>query len=116
MANAFKHSFQNISTFWIIGGNEVNVYGGGTIDGTGETWWSQIATNATINADRPALFGYFGFYGGSVSNLTLLQPPNWFHFVGNSSNVLFDGMNMSARGNGPNAAQNSGKWMTVTER
>jgi galacturan 1,4-alpha-galacturonidase len=89
----------------------VNVYGGGTIDGTGQTWWDAATTNSSLSALRPALVGYIGFYGGTVSNLKLIQPPNWFHFVANASDIVFDGLNLNAHGTGANAAHNSGTWM-----
>jgi galacturan 1,4-alpha-galacturonidase len=108
VAHSFKFQFQNSSTFWVIGGHDVNVYGGGTIDGSGQTWWTAAAANASISPLRPVLVGYIGFYGGSVSDLTLIQPPNWFHFLANASDVIFDGLNLTARGTGPTAAQNSG--------
>jgi galacturan 1,4-alpha-galacturonidase len=113
VAHSFKFQFQNISTFWVIGGHDVNVYGGGTIDGSGQTWWTAAAANTSLSAFRPALVGYVGFYGGSVSDLTLIQPPNWFHFVANATDVVFDGLNLTARGIGPTAAQNSGMWMIL---
>lgn len=57
--------------------------------------------------------GYVGFYGGSVSNLELIQPPNWFQFVANASDMVFDRMNLKARGSGTNAAHNTGMRMVL---
>jgi hypothetical protein len=34
--NSFKQIFQNATTFFQIGGEDVNVYGDGTLDGNGQ--------------------------------------------------------------------------------
>jgi hypothetical protein len=43
------------------------------------------------------------------SNLNLINPPNWFHFVANSSDLIFDDMHLTAISNNTNPAANSGK-------
>jgi galacturan 1,4-alpha-galacturonidase len=104
---SFKYSYQSASLFWQIGGVDVNIYGGGVIDGNGQVWWDRMVTNTTFA--RPILVGIIGLQGGTISNLMLSNPPNWFHFVANSSDLIFDKMTMIALSNDTNAAKNSGK-------
>lgn len=52
--NSFKFSFQNQSTFWKFGGEDINIYGDLTngkslIDGHGQAYWEEIVTNKTVN-------------------------------------------------------------------
>jgi galacturan 1,4-alpha-galacturonidase len=35
--NGFYLTFQNASTYWQFGGEDVNIYGGGTLDGNGQS-------------------------------------------------------------------------------
>lgn len=68
-ANSFKQIFQNATTFFQLGGNDVNVYGGGTLDGNGQIWYDLYAQN--IYTLRPILFGTIGLKTGSISDLKL---------------------------------------------
>jgi galacturan 1,4-alpha-galacturonidase len=118
-AHAFQYSFQSASLFWRFGGRDVNIYGQGTgsIDGDflslplvllkplkltcqlglGNTWWAAWATNNSVA--RPILFGTDGLHGATISGLTLLNPPNWFNFISNSSEIIISDMNLSAISN-----------------
>lgn len=51
--NSFKLPFQNMSAFWLVGGEDVNIYGDLTndasvLDGHGEAYWKEIETNSTV--------------------------------------------------------------------
>jgi galacturan 1,4-alpha-galacturonidase len=105
---SFKYAYQSASLFWQIGGVDVNIYGGGVINGNGQVWWDRMVTNSSLA--RPILVGIIGLQGGTVSNLKLSNPPNWFHFVANSSDLIFDKMSMIALSNDTNAAKNSGEF------
>jgi len=105
--NTFDYAFQSAALFWQIGGIDVNIYGGGTINGNGQVWWDAMVTNSTLQ--RPILVGIMGLQGGSVTDLKLINPPNWFHFVANSSGVIFDNLNLTALSNNSNPAKNSGE-------
>lgn len=53
--NSFKLPFQNMSAFWLIGGEDVNIYGdlsndASVIDGHGQAYWEEIETNKTVRA------------------------------------------------------------------
>jgi galacturan 1,4-alpha-galacturonidase len=40
--NAFFFQFQNQTTFWILGGKNILLTGGGTLDGAGQAWWDAL--------------------------------------------------------------------------
>ncbi|KFZ06536.1 hypothetical protein V501_07324 [Pseudogymnoascus sp. VKM F-4519 (FW-2642)] len=112
-AHAFQYSFQSASLFWRFGGRDVNIYGLGTgsIDGLGDTWWAAWATNSSVA--RPILFGTDGLHGATISGLKLINPPNWFNFISNSSEVIISDMNLSAISkNASVAVKNSDGWDT----
>jgi galacturan 1,4-alpha-galacturonidase len=107
LANSFKYAFQDTSSFIQIGGTDVNIYGGGEIDGNGQAWWDARMDNKTIQ--RPILVTYMDFHGGSVSNINLRNSPNWFQLVYNSSDIVFDSMYLNASSTNSNPTANSGE-------
>ncbi|ESZ97939.1 Polygalacturonase 1 [Sclerotinia borealis F-4128] len=108
-ANSFKYVFQNSSAFWQWGGNDINWYGGGTIDGNGQSWWDAFAKDSTLA--RPILFVMNGLNGGSMSGLKMRSPPNWFNFITGSEDVLISGMTLTAVTNNLNPVKNSGEFL-----
>lgn len=73
---AYPITYQNSSTFWLLGGEDVNIYGGGvgTINGNGEVWWNASLTNSSLV--RPILFVADGLEGATISDLNYVNPPN----------------------------------------
>jgi len=65
MDKSFKYAFQNGCSYWQWGGNDVNWFGGGTIDGAGQVWYDLFAKNSTIQ--RPLLFATIGMHHASMS-------------------------------------------------
>ncbi|GFF66338.1 probable exopolygalacturonase X [Aspergillus lentulus] len=110
LANSFKYAFQDSSSFIQIGGTDINIYGGGEIDGNGQAWWDARMNNKTIQ--RPILVTYMDFHGGSVANITLRNSLNWFQLVYNSSNIVFDSMYLNASSSNSNPTANSDGWDT----
>ncbi|KAF4220040.1 hypothetical protein CNMCM8980_003329 [Aspergillus fumigatiaffinis] len=110
LANSFKYAFQDSSSFVQIGGTDINIYGGGEIDGNGQAWWDARMNNKTIQ--RPILVTYMDFHGGSVSNINLRNSPNWFQLVYNSSNIVFDSVYLNASSSNSNPTANSDGWDT----
>ncbi|KUL87824.1 hypothetical protein ZTR_03139 [Talaromyces verruculosus] len=108
--NAFQIVFQNSTTFFKLGGEDVNIYGGGTIDGNGQVWYDLFAVNATLQ--RPILMGIIGLEGGSIGPLKLRHSPSWYHIVANSSNVVFDGLDISGYSTSSHVAKNTDGWDT----
>jgi len=109
-AHGFNQTFQNATTFFQLGGEDVNVYGGGMLDGNGQIWYDLYAENIYIL--RPILFGTIGLQGGSISNLYFRYSPQYYNFVANSTDVVFDGINISGFSQSNNTAKNTDGWDT----
>ncbi|KAE8146771.1 putative exopolygalacturonase X [Aspergillus avenaceus] len=108
--NSFKHTFQNATTFFNLGGVDVNVYGGGTLDGNGQVWYDLFAEDKLIL--RPILVGIIGLHGGTIGPLKLRYSPQWYQLVANSSDVLFDGIDVWGYSSSENEAKNTDGWDT----
>lgn len=52
--NAFYQTFQNATTFFQLGGEDVNVYGGGMLDGNGQVWSVHpMHIHSSLSANTP---------------------------------------------------------------
>ncbi|THW32209.1 PGX, glycoside hydrolase family 28 protein [Aureobasidium pullulans] len=109
-ANAFKQVFQNATTFFQLGGNDVNVYGGGFLDGNGQVWYDLYAQNIYIL--RPILFGAVGLHNSTIQNLNFRYSPQYYNWVANSTNVLFSNISISGSSQSKNPAKNTDGWDT----
>lgn len=52
-ANSFKYAFQNMSSFWKVGGEDINIYGDlsnnrSVINGRGQAYWEELSRNSTV--------------------------------------------------------------------
>ena len=74
----FKFPFQEGSSWWLWGGDDINLYGlnKGTIDGNGQKWYDTVAERKIL---RPLLFVTDGWHGGSITGLKLRNSPNVSH-------------------------------------
>lgn len=88
-ANAFKHTFQKAESFFQIGGSDVNVYGGGSLNGNGAVWGTKDI--------RPILFAVKGLKGGQIADLTLKNSPQWFNLIRDSQNVVYNNIKISGK-------------------
>lgn len=109
-ANSFKFIFQNATSFWIFGGEDVAIYGGGFINGNGQVWYDLYAENIYIL--RPVLMGVLGLHDSTISNLNLRFSPQYYHFVANSTNVVFDNVSIAGGSVSKNIAKNTDGWDT----
>ncbi|KAK8005521.1 extracellular exo-polygalacturonase [Apiospora arundinis] len=109
-ANSFRFGFQNVTSFFKLGGNDVWIYGGGTIDGNGQIWYDTHAKD--IYTLRPVLFGIDGLHDSALSNLVLRHSPQYYHFVANSTNVVFNNIDIAGRSTSKNKAKNTDGWDT----
>jgi galacturan 1,4-alpha-galacturonidase len=109
-AHAFNQTFQNATTFFQLGGEDVNVYGGGMLDGNGQVWYDLYAKDIYIL--RPILFGVTGIKQGSISNLVLRYSPQYYNWVSNSSSVTFDNINIAGGSQSKSPAKNTDGWDT----
>ncbi|KAK5110629.1 Exopolygalacturonase X-1 [Meristemomyces frigidus] len=108
--HAFYQTFQNATTFFQLGGTDVNVYGGGMLDGNGQAWYDLYAKDIYIL--RPILFGTIGLCSGSISNLNLRYSPQYYNFVANSTDVVFSNISISGYSQSNHTAKNTDGWDT----
>ncbi|CAE7030548.1 Exopolygalacturonase [Pyrenophora teres f. teres] len=109
-ANSFKQVFQNATTFFQLGGQDINVYGGGTLDGNGQAWYDLYAKDIYIL--RPILFGLIGAENAKISDLKFRYSPQWYTLVANSSNVVFSNIDIFGDSTSKNPAKNTDGWDT----
>ncbi|KAH8893117.1 exopolygalacturonase [Thozetella sp. PMI_491] len=109
-ANSFRFIFQNVTSFFKLGGEDVWIYGGGTLNGNGQIWYDTYA--ADIYTLRPVLVGVDGLKDSVVSDLVLRYSPQYYHFVANASNVVFNNINIAGASRSKNTAKNTDGWDT----
>ncbi|KAI1320146.1 polygalacturonase [Xylariaceae sp. FL0255] len=95
LENAFQYAYQNATAYWRFGGHDVNIYGGGVgvINGNGLPWWTAFAANSSLL--RPVTFVLDGLVGSTISGITMLNPPDWFNFIANSSDIVVSDMTLT---------------------
>jgi galacturan 1,4-alpha-galacturonidase len=103
--NGFYQTFQNATTFFQLGGHDVNVYGGGTLDGNGQAWYDLYAKDIYIL--RPILFGTIGLHGGRIEDLKFRYSPQWYTLVANSTDVVFSNIDIEGGSVSKNPAKNT---------
>ncbi|KAG2142300.1 glycoside hydrolase family 28 protein [Suillus bovinus] len=106
--NGFPFEFQDQIAFWIVGGKNIHINGGGTIDGSGQVWYDAFATNSTLL--RPILLTVYQATDISIKNITMINSPEWFNFVNEGQNVIYDGINITALSTSNNLAKNTDGW------
>lgn len=52
--NSFKYAFQNMSSFWKVGGEDINIYGDlsnnrSVINGRGQAYWEENSRNSSVS-------------------------------------------------------------------
>jgi galacturan 1,4-alpha-galacturonidase len=103
--NGFYQTYQNATTFFQLGGKDVNVYGGGTLDGNGQVWYDLYAKDIYIL--RPILFGTIGLHGGRIEDLKFRYSPQWYNLVANSTDVVFSNIDIEGGSVSKNLAKNT---------
>ncbi|PKX91278.1 uncharacterized protein P174DRAFT_286726 [Aspergillus novofumigatus IBT 16806] len=53
LAHSFKYAFQDSSSFVLIGGTYINIYGAGEIYGNRQAWWDARMNNKSIQRPIP---------------------------------------------------------------
>lgn len=80
-----------------IAGSDINLFGKGTIDGRGANYWSKGK-----DSKRPHLMN-FSVKGGSISQLSLRDPPMFFITLSKCQDVVVSGLTLnSPSGQAPN--------------
>jgi galacturan 1,4-alpha-galacturonidase len=113
-ANSFKFIFQNVTSFFKLGGENVFIYGGGTLNGNGQVWFDLYAQN--IYTLRPVLIGVDGLKNSVIADLNLRLSPMYYHFVANASNVVFSDITISGASSSVHVAKNTDGWDTYRSR
>ena len=54
--NAFPFSFQDQTAFWLLGGTNLQLDGGGTLDGSGQAWYDKLYVSPMLSLLRRAQF------------------------------------------------------------
>ncbi|KAG0708632.1 glycoside hydrolase family 28 protein [Suillus ampliporus] len=106
--NGFYFEFQDQIAFWIVGGKNILINGGGTIDGSGQVWYDAFAANSTLL--RPILLTVYQATDVTIKNITMTNGPEWINFVNEGQNVIYDGINISAVSTSSNLAKNTDGW------
>lgn len=109
-ANSFRFGFQNATSFFKLGGEDVFIYGGGTLNGNGQVWYDLYAKD--IYALRPVLVGIDGLKDSILTDLVLRYSPQYYNFIANSTNVVFNNINISGGSSSKNPAKNTDGWDT----
>ncbi|KAK7001848.1 putative exopolygalacturonase X [Favolaschia claudopus] len=109
-ANAFPFAFQTSITFWILGGTNLLVDGGGTLDGAGQAWWDAFASNSGLL--RPITMTLFQATNVVVQNIKMINSPMWFNFVNEGKNVTFSNVSLNAKSTSSHGAANTDGWDT----
>ncbi|KAI0676372.1 pectin lyase-like protein [Trametes maxima] len=98
-------TYQNATTFWFLSGNNIYLYGGGTLDGNGQVWWDTF--NNTHNA---------GTAGGSSTTfarpipLTVGNASNVNNFVYQSTNITYKNIQIRSQSYSSSPTANSDGW------
>ncbi|KAF9078343.1 pectin lyase fold/virulence factor [Rhodocollybia butyracea] len=106
--NAFQIPFQNQSTFWLLGGDNIVLSGGGTLDGAGQAWYDAFAVNASLF--RPVILVLNEASNALVDNIRMVNSPEFFNFVNECQNVTYSNINLSAVSTSDNFIANTDGW------
>ncbi|EGN92764.1 glycoside hydrolase family 28 protein [Serpula lacrymans var. lacrymans S7.3] len=106
--NGFYFAFQDQIAFWILGGNDIKLFGGGTIDGSGQVWYDAFASNDTLL--RPILLTIYQATNVAIEGINMINGPEWINFVNEGQGILYDGVNISAVSTSENPAKNTDGW------
>ncbi|KUI70986.1 Exopolygalacturonase X [Cytospora mali] len=108
--NSYKFIFQNATSFFKLGGDDVFIYGGGTLDGSGQTWYDLYAKDKYIL--RPVLIGIDGLSNSILTDLNLRYSPMYYVFMANATDVVFNNININGDSTSSNVAKNTDGWDT----
>ncbi|KAJ6460696.1 glycoside hydrolase family 28 protein [Mycena vitilis] len=107
-SNSFPFTFQTQITFWLLGGTNIVVDGGGTLDGAGQAWYDAFASNSTLL--RPITMTLFQATNVLVQNIKMINSPEWFNLVNEGKNVTFSGITLNAASTSSHGASNTDGW------
>ncbi|KAI5198363.1 glycoside hydrolase family 28 protein [Aureobasidium subglaciale EXF-2481] len=98
--NYFYYPFQKSITFMVWSGQDIRIYGKGTMDGNGQAWYDGFAGREILDADntyyRPILFLTDNATNVDVEGITFLNSPCWTTFLVRTKDVSFDNVYIEA--------------------
>ncbi|TFK50935.1 pectin lyase-like protein [Heliocybe sulcata] len=106
--HGYYFAFQDQITFWILGGENVRLDGGGVLDGVGQPWYDAFASNSSLL--RPILLTIFQGRNVQIQDIMMLNGPEWINFVTDSSDVLYNNIHINASSTSKNLAKNTDGW------
>ncbi|PBK66319.1 glycoside hydrolase family 28 protein [Armillaria solidipes] len=106
--NAFYFEFQDSVTFWLLGGENIVLNGGGTLDGAGQDWYDEFPSNDTLL--RPIILMVYQANNVVVEDIQMVNGPSWFNLIYESNNVTYSNISITAESTSDNAAKNTDGW------
>ncbi|KAJ3835545.1 pectin lyase fold/virulence factor [Lentinula raphanica] len=106
--NGFPITFQDQITFWLLGGENIVLSGGGTLDGAGQAWYDAFASNSSLL--RPIILTLNQATNAFVENIQMINSPEWFNLVNECQNVTFNNITITARSTSDNFISNTDGW------
>ncbi|ETS81570.1 hypothetical protein PFICI_06572 [Pestalotiopsis fici W106-1] len=100
--------YQNQSTVWFLGGQNINVngYGSGTFDGNGQVWYDLVKGESNY-PKRPMGLTIWGASDSSFKRLNFVQSQMWTMTIIHSNNVLMEDIYVNSTSHSGNPARNT---------
>ncbi|KAI6896728.1 glycoside hydrolase family 28 protein [Hortaea werneckii] len=116
--NNFYYDFQRSITFWVWGGEDIRIYGSGTLNGNAQRWWAEFQGRQVLDDDntfyRPILFLTDNATRVDISGINFLNSPIWFNLLVRSKDVSYDNVYINAvSSNASVEPANSDGWDTL---
>ncbi|EGN97569.1 glycoside hydrolase family 28 protein [Serpula lacrymans var. lacrymans S7.3] len=114
--NSLYMAYQNATTYWFLSGDNLHLYGGGTLDANGQVWWDYpnkttgTAGGSSTTFARPVPLTVGNASNVVIEDLTEISSPFWNNFVYQSTNVTYRNINISSVSYSSNPAANSDGW------
>lgn len=106
--NSFYFSYQTQNAFWLLGGSDITLTGGGTVDGSGQTWYKEFSSNSSLV--RPILLTIYQAQNVLIENIKFLNAPEWFNFVNQGENITYNSVTLNATTLSGSEAKNTDGW------
>ncbi|SJX66415.1 uncharacterized protein SRS1_16738 [Sporisorium reilianum f. sp. reilianum] len=114
IGESHRVGFQNMSTAWIVEGNDYHISGGGWqqggILGNGQAWYGRAAGQSN-QYGRPISLSLYNSTNATIDHFSFYQPQFWSLWVQDSrnvhiNNIFINGSNTDPAGNSSNYATN----------
>ncbi|KAI0701363.1 pectin lyase-like protein [Cytidiella melzeri] len=110
--------YQNATTFWFLSGQNIHLYGGGTIDGNGQVWWDTLSSSNNIGTAggssrtfaRPIPLTVGNASGVVIEDIWMIGSPFWNNFVYQSQNVTYKNITINTVSYSSSPPANSDGW------